>query len=320
MLSPTFRSWGLAGALIAAASACLAAPDKPVTMIVPFPAGATTDVNARDFAEVLAATLKEPIVVDNRSGAEGSIGAQAVLHAPADGRTILFTSSSLSVLDPLLKKSLPYDPIQDFVPICAVASTSNLLNVTGASPYRTVADLVAAAKAQPGKLTFAYASATTRIAGELFAQSAGIRLTGIPYRSSVTAMTEIGAGQVDMILIDHISAAPFLESGKLRPLAVAGSARLKALPEVPSAAEAGVPGYRMQPWFGVFASSRMPAAAQARWRETVARALQSPQMAANLEKRGLQPMALCGEALGRFQQEDIRQTRQTLAEAGIEPQ
>ncbi|MFT3721118.1 Bug family tripartite tricarboxylate transporter substrate binding protein [Pseudorhodoferax sp.] len=309
----------LCSAVLLATAACAgqAFPDRSVTVIVPFSAGTTTDVNARDFAQALSAQIKQPVTVENRVGAEGTVGGQALLVAAPDGHTLLFTSSSLTVLDPLMKMTMPYDPVHDFAPVCAVARTSNVMNITGSAPWKNVADVVAAAKAQPGKLTFAYASATTRLAGELFAQSAGIKLTGVPYRSSVTALTEVGGGQVDMMMIDHISATPFYQGGKLRPVAVAGVQRIKELPDVPSASEAGVPGYNLLPWFGVYASAKTPPAVLAQVREAVGQALASPASLASMDKRGLIPYPLCGEAFGKAQQDEIGVMQQVLDKAGI---
>jgi tripartite-type tricarboxylate transporter receptor subunit TctC len=319
MSRPSIRS--LASALCLAFSAVAQAfPDKAVTIIMPFSAGTTTDVNARDFAQVLSDVIKQPVIVDNKVGAEGLIAGQALINAGPDGHTMMYTSSSLPVLDPLMKKSLPYSPVKDFAPICSVALTSNVMDVTASGPYKNPTDVVAAARANPGKLTFGYTSATTRLAAELFAQSNGIKLTGVPYKSSVTALTEVGSGLVDMIFIDHVSSLPFLQAAKVRALTVAGSKRIKALPDVPSASEAGVPGYNVKVWFGIFGPGKTPAATLAQVREAVEQALKRPDMIAALEKRGLEPMPICGDALAKFQADEIEIYRQVVTKAGIEPQ
>ncbi|GAA4353701.1 tripartite tricarboxylate transporter substrate binding protein [Variovorax defluvii] len=312
--------WVVTGLLCAVAGATQAFPDKPITLIVPFAAGSTTDVNARDFAQILGNVVKQPIVLENRTGAEGAIAGQALVNAPADGHMLLFTSSSLPVLDPLMKKAMPYDPVKVFAPVCTVARTSNVMNITAGSPLKTAAEVVAAAKAQPEKLTFAYSSATTRLAAELFQQTTGVKLRGVPYRSSVTALTEVASGQVDLMFIDHVSAQPFYETSKVRPLAAAGAQRIKALPNVPSATEAGVPGYNILPWFAVYASAKTPPAVLAQVRDAVGKAMASPGVASNLEKRGLEPMAICGDAFVKFQKDDIELWRGVLNKAGIEPQ
>jgi tripartite-type tricarboxylate transporter receptor subunit TctC len=308
------------GLLAAAAGTSQAFPDRTITVIVPFSAGTTTDVNARDFAQVLSASVKQPVVIDNRVGAEGTLGGLALIHAAADGHTLMFTSSSLPVLDPLMKKNMPYDPVKDFAPVCAVGRTSNVMNITGSSTTKNVADVIAAAKAEPGKLTFGYASATMRLAGELFQQAAGVKFTAVPYRSSVTALTDLASGQIDMVFIDHVSATPFYQSGKVRPIAVSGAQRFKALPDVPSATEAGVPGYLVLPWLGIFMSAKTPPAILRQVREAVARALSEPAMAANLDKRGLIPFTLCGDDLAKHVQDEMALWRQVLGKAGIEPQ
>lgn len=313
-------AWIVACVLFALASASHAFPDRPITIQVPFSPGTTTDVNAREFAQVLGAIVKQPVIIENKVGAEGQIGAMAVLKAAADGHTVLFTSNSLTVLDPLMKKGQPYDALKDFAPVCAFASTSNVMNVTGSSEFKTVADVVAAAKAQPGKLTFGYASAVQRLAGELFQQAAGIKLTGVPYKSSLTALTEVAGGQVDLIFIDHVSAMPLYANGMVRPLAVAGAQRYKTMPDVPAASEAGVPGYDIHPWFGFYASAKTPPAVLAQMREAFGRAIKSPATASNMEKRDLQVLALCGDGQARHWADDVALTRRVLTKAGIEPQ
>lgn len=310
----------LGGLLVSVIGAAHAFPDMPVTLVVPFGAGTSVDAHGRDFALVLGGVVKEPVIVDNRAGAEGAIGALAVIRAKADGHTLMFTSSSIPVLDPIVKKSMQFDPLKDFTPICTVGRTSNVLNVAGAGPFKTAADFIAAAKASPGKLTFAYSSATTRLAGELFQQAAGIRLTGVPYKASVNGLTDTASGQVDAFFIDDVSAAAFYSSGKLRALAVSGPTRIRNLPDAPSAEEIGVPNYTIQPWFGVYVSSKTPPAVITQLRELMGQAMKLPMAAAQSEKRGLAPLVVCGEAMHRLQMEEIELWRGVVKKAGIEPQ
>jgi tripartite-type tricarboxylate transporter receptor subunit TctC len=314
----TFRL--VATCSLVAASSVHAFPDKNITLIVPFGAGTAVDANGRDVAQALGTLPKVNVVVDNRAGAEGTIGAMAVLNAPADGHTLMMTSSSIPVLDPLLKKSMQFDPLKDFVPICTIARTSNVVNITGTNPIKSAAELIAAAKAQPGKLTFAYSSATTRLAGELFAQAAGISLTGVPYKASGAGLTDVASGVVDLFFIDHVSVSPLLQGGKVRALAVSGDKRVGALPSVPNAREIGVPGYTIQPWFGVYVSAKTPPATVAQLRELLATALSAPTAKANMEKRGQDPLLLCGDAMAKFQAEEIELWRGVLKKAGIEAQ
>lgn len=311
-----FTRWALLG-LVAAAGAAYAFPTKQITVIVPFGAGTSVDANAREVAQALA-SVKASTVVDNRPGAEGTIGAMAALNAPADGHALMFTSSSIPVLDPLLKKSQQFDPIKDFTPVCTVARTSNVINITASNPIKTVPELIAAAKAAPGKFTYAYSSATTRLAGELFAQAAGIKLTGVPYKASMTGLTDVASGQVDLFFIDHVSVGALLQGGKLRALAVAGDKRITALPNVPNASEVGVPGYNIQPWFGVYVSAKTPPAVVEQLRGLMSQALNTATYKASTEKRGQEPLVLCGPAMAKLQADEIELWRGVLKKAGIQ--
>jgi tripartite-type tricarboxylate transporter receptor subunit TctC len=318
MLKQRF-SWILAGALAAAGSA-QAFPDRPITIVVPFGAGTAVDVNGRDFAQSLAPVIKQNVLIDNRAGAEGTIGANAVLNAQPDGHTLMFTSSSIPVLDPVMKKNRQFDVLKDFTPICTIGRTSNVMNITGSNPMKTAADVIAEAKAYPGKVTFAYSSATTRLAGELFAQAAGIKLTGVSYKASSGGLTDVASGVVDLFFIDHVSASPLYGAGKIRPIAVAGDKRVKSLPEVPDAVEIRVPGYNIQPWFAVYAPAKTPPAVVKQLRETVAQALKTPLAAAAMERRGLEPLLLCGDDMDKFQRAEIELWRKVTKQAGIEPE
>lgn len=260
------------------------------------------------------------MIVGNRGGAEGLIGAQALLNSAADGHTLLFTSSSLTVLDPVMRKTMPYDPTKDFAPICSVAQVNLYLFATASGPYKSAADVIAAAKAQPGKLTFGYSSASTRLGAELFAQSAGIKMTGISYRSAVTTMTDVSTGVVDLMVSDQITATPFLQSGKLKTLAVATSQRTRGLPDVPTGAEVGRPEFTIAPWQGVYVSAKTPPALVEQLRAAVLQTLKSPAAVANFAKRGLVAFLLCGDALAKFQREDLEKARGIVKAAGIEPQ
>ena len=300
------------------ACAAQAFPERPITVIVPFGSGTSVDAHGREFAQALGSVVTQPVVTDNRPGAEGTIGGIAVLNAAADGHTLMFTSSSIPVLDPVMKKNQQFDPVRDFTPICTIGRTSNVMNVTGSSSYKSAADIVAAAKAQPGKITFAYSSATTRLAGELFQQAAGVKFLGVPYKTSASGLTDVAAGRVDLFFIDDVSAASLYQGGKVRPLAVAGPTRIKALPDTPSATEIGMPGYNILPWFGVYASAKTPAPIVAQLRELMTKAMKTPAATANIEKRGLSPMLLCGDDMAKLQRDEIEIWRGVTKKAGIE--
>lgn len=307
--------------MVAAACAGHAAyPEKTIKLIVPFGAGTSTDAMAREFGQALSSVLKQAVVVENKTGAEGTIGGQALISAPADGYTIMLTSSSLTVLDPLMKKTLPYDPNKDFAPVCGVARVGNVMNMSSTLPYKNIAEFMAAAKAQPGKFTFAYSSATTRLAGELFSQASGIQMVSVPYRTSAMGLADVAGGQVSLFFIDHLSATPFYQSGKIKPLLIGGPQRNKSLPEVPSATEAGVPGYVIYPWFGVYLPAQTPPAIANQMREAMAQALKVPAMKAKIETSGMEEFPLCGDALGKFQVDEMNHWAQVIKKAGIEKQ
>jgi tripartite-type tricarboxylate transporter receptor subunit TctC len=317
---PTMKKHLVAAMMLAAAFAVNAFPNKPIKIVVPFSAGTVTDLLARELGQSLAGVVKQAVVVENRTGAEGSIGAQSVLNAEADGHTLMFSSFSISVIDPFVKKTMPYDPLKDFAPVCSVAKIDNILNMSATLPYKNIADFLADARRQPGKFTFGYSSAATRLAGELFAQSAGIKLTGVPYRATVAGLTDVASGQVDLFFIDQTSAKAFYDTGRIKPMVIAGTQRLKSLPQVPSASEVGVPGYAIQPWFAVYASAKTSAGTFNEIGNALKLALKTPAFTALLEKTGLQEFSLCGDDIGRFMLQDVKSMAQVVKEAGIEKQ
>lgn len=320
MLKTFFKRAVLAGLFVAACASHAAFPEKPIKLIVPFGAGTSTDAMAREFGLALSSVVKQPVVVENKTGAEGTIGGQALISSPADGYTIMLTSSSLTVLDPLIKKTLPYDPNKDFAPVCGVARVGNVMNMSGTLPYKNVAEFLGAARAQPGKFTFAYSSATTRLAGELFAQASGIQLVSVPYRTSAAGLADVAGGQVSLFFIDHVSATPFYQSGKIKPLVVGGAQRNKALSDVPSATEVGVPGYAIYPWFGVYLPAQTPAAIANQMREAMSQALKVTAMKAKIENSGMEELPVCGDALAKQQLDEMHQWEQVIKKAGIEKQ
>lgn len=295
-------------------------PDKPIKIVVPFGAGTSTDATARQFGDALSNVLKQLVVIDNRPGAEGVIGAQAVSSAAPDGYTVLLTSSSLPVLAPLMMKSIPLDPIKDFAPVCTIGRISNVMNIRSSLPFNTLGEFIAAAKAAPGKYTFAYSSATTRLAGELLQQETGIKLLGVPYKSSAGGLTDVAGDQVDLFFIDHISVDPFYRMGKIKPLAVTGSQRLNALPSVPTMAESGVPSYELYPWFALYLPARTPQQVVAQLREATVKALETPAMQSWRDKSGLEKFTVCGDDLARYQVTEIEHWGRIIKKANIEPQ
>jgi len=237
-------------------------PNRPVRIIVPFAPGGSTDVVARILADKLGAELKQNFIVDNRAGASGNIGADAVAKAPADGYMLLMGTTGVLSINAHLFKDMAYDPAKDFAPIAYTSLITNILVVNPGVPARNVAELIALAKGKPGSLTFASSGAgsSTHLSGELFKSLAGVDILHVPYRGSSQALIDLIAGQVTMLFDNAPSSLPFVEQGKLRALAVTSTRRLPNLPDVPTLDEAGVRGYESLSWSGLVAPAGTPRA------------------------------------------------------------
>lgn len=267
-------------------------PSRPIKWVVPFPPGGAMDVIARTLGEKAARELGQAVVVENRPGAGGNIGADYVAKQPADGYTIMITSIGMATNRALYPK-LTYDPVRDFAPISLLAVVPNVLVVNAANTSdRSVKDVVARAGKEPGKLTYASAGNGTSIhlAGEVFASMAGVQMTHIPYKGSGPAVTDMLGGQVDLMFDSITSARPHIQSGKLRALAVTTARRSPALPDVPTVAEAGVPGYEVSPWFAVFARMGTPPEVIARLNKVLNDAMKQPETLRKLESVGAEPI------------------------------
>ncbi|MEO9101472.1 MAG: tripartite tricarboxylate transporter substrate binding protein [Burkholderiaceae bacterium] len=234
-------------------------PDKPIRMVVPYPPGGPTDLVARLVAAEMSNTLGQPIVVDNKPGASGMLGAETVARAPADGYTFL-ANASLHVINPSIYSEMRFDAFNDFVPITQLAAVPLVLVVPSGSKIQSVQDLVAAGKANPGALNFASAgnASAQQLAGESFKMAAGIGMQHVPYKGSSPALVDLIGGQVQLMFDSLPSAMPFIQSGKLRALAVTTAKRVPALPDVPTIAESGYPGYDISTWYGLWAPKDTP--------------------------------------------------------------
>lgn len=262
MKSRTLARLALCLSAVMALPAWAAYPDRPIRWIVPFPAGGAMDNIARTLGEDMSRTLGQAIVVENRPGAGGNIGAEMVARAPADGYTMIIVANGMAV-NPALYSKLSYDPIKDFAPVSLLAVVPNVLVVNKSkTPVKTVAEVLAAAKAQPGKYTYASAGNGTSIhlAGELFTSMGKVNLLHVPYKGSGPAITDMLGGQVDYMFDSITSAKPHIDSGKLTAIAVTTSKRSAALPNVPTIAESGLPGYDLSPWFAAFVPAGTPPA------------------------------------------------------------
>ncbi|MBO1112422.1 tripartite tricarboxylate transporter substrate binding protein [Bordetella petrii] len=312
-----------AAALLGAAPAAQAQyPDRPVTWVVPFPPGGAMDNIARTLGEAMGRQLNTSFVIENRAGAGGNIGAAMVARAKPDGYTILIVANGMAV-NPALYSKLNYDPQADFAPISLLAVVPNVL-VT--NPQRTgatsVADVIAKAKAKPGAYTFASAGVGTSIhlAGELFVSMAGIDMLHVPYKGSGPAVADLLGGQVDYMFDSITSAKPHIVSGKLTALAVTTAKRSAALPNVPTVAEAGLPGYELTPWFAAFAPAGTPPEVVATLNASMRQALSDPKVKATLDSIGAEPIGSSAEELKTYLARETVQGRKLVEERNIKLQ
>jgi tripartite-type tricarboxylate transporter receptor subunit TctC len=264
-----------------------------VRIVVPFAPGGSTDIFARLVGERLSAAFAQPVVIENRAGAGGNIGADAVAKAAPDGYTLLMATTGVMAINNALYKSMTYDAAKDFEPVVFIASITNVLAVPAELPAKSVADLIALAKAQPGRLTFASSGAgsSTHLSAELFKSLAGVDLVHVPFKGSGQALTDVIAGRVSMIFDNMPSALPHIKGGKLRALGVTGLKRSSALPEVPTIAEAGVAGYDSLSWSGLAAPARTPQPIIEKINRETAKILEAAELRAKLAEQG-------GEAIG----------------------
>jgi tripartite-type tricarboxylate transporter receptor subunit TctC len=316
-------------ALLALTAACLWAaapalaqadyPNRPVTYVVPYPPGGAADVFARQLAGELTKRLGQPVVVENRAGANGNVGSASVVKAPADGYTLLLGTASTVAINPhLYGKNMPYDPLKDLQPVSGTHSMANVLVVNTATPYKTVQDVVAAAKAKPGAL--AYASAgngnTMHLAGEQFRMQAGIDLLHVPYKGGPPAMNDVLAGQVPMMFNNLPAVLPMVRAGKLRALAVATPKRSPLMPEVPTMEEAGLKGYVSTVWNGVYVKAGTPRPIVDRLNREIVAVLQSPAMRQSLEEQGYDVIPSSPEQFGALGQSETPRWGAVVKQSG----
>ena len=294
-------------------------PAKPIKWVVPFPPGGAMDVIARTLGEKAGRTLGQPFVIENRPGAGGNIGADAVAKSPADGYTIMITSIGMATNKALYPR-LSYDPVKDFAPISLLAIVPNVLVVnTAKTTDKSVADVIAHAKRDPGKLTYASAGNGTSIhlAGEVFASMAGLNLLHVAYKGSGPAVTDMLGGQVDLMFDSITSARPHIQAGKLRALGVTSAKRSATLPDVPTIAEAGVPGYEVSPWFAVFAPAGTPAAIVNKINAALIDAMKQPDTVAKFETIGAEPIGTTPQQLATHLDKELARWGALIKERNI---
>ncbi len=293
---------GCAGLLLAPFGGAQPYPDRPIRAIVSVPAGGTADVLARIVTPAMSTLLGQQVVVDNRGGAAGLVAAELAAKATPDGYTLLLTSSGALTIVPHLSKSVPYDTLHDFAPI-ALVSTGPFLLVTNPSlPVTTVQDLIALAKAQPGKLNYGSGGNGTanHLGMELFKSMAGIDITHIPYKGAPQTVTDLLGGRIALTLNSIPPSIPLIRDGRMRALAIAGAKRSPLLPGVPTASESGLPGYEAGNWLGLLAPARTPARIIVKLNEVTVKAVATPYVHSRLEELGTTPVANSPEEFRAF--------------------
>jgi tripartite-type tricarboxylate transporter receptor subunit TctC len=293
-------------------------PAKPVTFLVPFAAGSATDQLARALGQSLTEQTKQAVVVDNKAGASGMMAAQAAARAPADGYTVLITTNTTHAANEHLYKKLPYDAVKDFAPVTGLGKGGQVLVVNSASPYKSVADLLAAAKKNPGKLSFGSGSSSSRVAGEMLKQLAHVDILHVPYKSNPLAITDLLGGQIDLMITDTATGVPQVKSGKLRALGYSTQKRSVQLPDVPTIDEAGVKGYDMGYWFAAYVPAGTPPAVVARLNELLVAAVKSAPAKAFFDGSGSEPWSTTPDELARFQAGETQKWGRVIKAAGIE--
>ena len=294
-------------------------PNKPIRWVVPFPPGGAMDAIARTLGEKAAKSLGQPFVIENKPGAGGNIGADFVAKQPGDGYTMMITSIGMATNKPLYGK-LNYDPVKDFAPVSLLAVVPNVL-VTNAtqSDVKTARDVIAAARKAPGQLTYASAGNGTSIhlAGEVFTSLAQVEMLHIPYKGSGPAVSDLLGGQINYMFDSITSARPHIESGKLRALGVTTAKRSSTLPNVPTLAEAGVPGYEVSPWFAVFMPASTPKAIVGKLNKALLDAMKDPDVVKRFESIGAEPVGSTPDELAKHLARESDRWTKLITERGI---
>ena len=317
---PVLAGLGLSGVAATGARAQDRYPSRPVRFIVPFSPGSGAELTARFVCGKFAEITGQPAVVEPRGGGNGFIGVQAVLSAPHDGYTLLAGSNATLATNAALFRTMPYDPLVDLVPITMIIQSPIVLLVPANSPHRTLADLVAAAKSAPAPINVATGSAGYQLMAALLAQKAGFAFTNVPYRSAADAVLGVISGAVDLGVADITSAFGLVRGGQARALAAAAERRLRALPEVPTAAEAGVSGFTAAPWNALAAPRNTPAPIVNFLSDTFSRIIAMPETRTFFDGQNIEIMPSGQEEMRRFQREEVAKWRGIAADARIEPQ
>jgi tripartite-type tricarboxylate transporter receptor subunit TctC len=316
--------WLVAVAFVSIATGAGAAdapwtPKMPIRVVVPFAPGGPTDITARHLAKKLTEIFGQPVVVDNRAGANGMIGAELVAKSKPDGYTLLMPTSSTMAINPAVYAKLPYDPIRDFAPVTPVVAAPVLLVVTPSLPARSVKELISIAKSHPGEMVFAStgAGSNTHIALELFRDQVGIKVTHVPYKGAGPAVTDVIGGQAQAMFADLPVLTPFVKAGRLRALAVAGFDRTAMFPDIPAMKELGYPRFNARQWYGVFAPVATPREIVMRLNEAIKQAVASPELRERYAEIGADVFILSPEEYAVFLKSEIDRWREIVKKYGI---
>lgn len=303
-------TWALLAAAVFASAPVYAQtadyPNKVIKIIVPFTAGSATDIMARIVGERLTASMGQPVVVENRPGAGGTLGAAQVAKSEPDGYTLLVVSTG-HVVNPALYGNLPYDTVADFAGVTPLAALPNMLVVAANSPFKTMAELIAATKAKPGQLNYASAGvgSATHVNAEKFRATTGMQVTHIPFKGTPETIVEVSAGRVDFMFTPVLSSIPSIRENRMRALAVSTAKRSSALPDVPTVAEAGLPGFVFDFWIGLLAPAKTPRPVVNKLNAEVRKVLAQPEVLERLSKLGAEPMPMTPERFDSYIKEEF---------------
>ncbi len=323
-IKPALLALACGGALLAGTARASQAddqaryPERPVRFISC--CAGIVDAVARILMQEMQGDLKQPLYVEDKPGASGMIGAQFVANAKPDGYTLLFGSNSTHAADQSLFKKVPYDYLTDFTPVAGVGIGPVVLVVRAQSPVKSVAELTDSARKEPGKLSYGWASSSTRMSMELYKQLADVKIMGVAYKTNPEATQDLLGGRIDAMFADTSTAVPLIKSGSLRALAVSGDTRMASLPDIPTMKEVGVDGFSLSWWVGIWAPAKTPKAVVARLNEAVRQALKSPKVQSYFQFIALDPMPLSPEQLQQFETSEREKWARIVSLAGIEPQ
>jgi len=295
-------------------------PDKPITFVVPFGAGSATDLLARALSASVTEQAGQAVVVENRPGASGMIAAQHVARARGDGYTVLITTNTTQAANPHLFKKLPYDPMTDFMPLTGLGRGGQVLVVRADAPFKTVHDVVRAARQDPGKLSFGSGNSSSRMAGEMLKQLTGTDIVWVGYNSNPNALNDLLGGHIDMMVIDTVTGLSQIEAGKLRPLGASTHERLPQLPQVPTLDEAGIKGYDMGYWFAAYVPRGTPTAVADALRQWLVAAVGSQGAQDFFRHSATQAWTTTAAELDAFQKAELRKWGGVIKAAGIKPE